>query len=130
VTLSELPPFPGLVKIDTMKDGTPVYARRYVGRAEDAAEAPERPRYVYRGEQSPTLCYGELRRRNEDFFHDGQPIDERCEPMNDAAREVVAHYQLHRANPKLPRTAWDAIRGCLNTIEKSAPQTSVELRPR
>jgi hypothetical protein len=49
--------------------------------------------------------------------------------MNDAAREVVTYFARHRSNPKLPRTAWDEIRGRLNTIEEPAPQASVELRP-
>jgi hypothetical protein len=79
---------------------------------------PSRARYSseIRGEASPTLCYGELTRRGQDFFSNDWPTDERCEPLNDTAKTVVAYYQAHRANPRLPRTAWDAELGRLNEI--------------
>jgi hypothetical protein len=124
--MTELPPFSNLQLIGRNRDGSAIYGPKYAARA----EAQERPRSVYRGEASPTLCYGELTRRGQDFFSNDWPTDERCEPMNDAAREVVAYFARHRSSPRLPRTAWDEIRGRLNTIEESAPQASVELRPR
>jgi hypothetical protein len=54
------------------------------------------------------------------------------ELMNVAAREVVAYFAVHRSNPKLPRTAWDAELGCFNEIPREFidAKPAPELQPR